>query len=413
MTLFLIIAGLLLAGALLFAVPPLLGSRALRPHLVSQDAANISIYRDQLRELESDLVAGTISQEQHDAARRDIEQRLLQEVGDQARAAQAAMRTGKGVAAAVGIGVPVLAIGLYVLLGNPQGLDPAKAVNQASQEHAISEEQIAAMVDTLAAKLKEEPDNVEGWVMLARSYRVLKRYAEASGAYAQAVKQLPGDAQLLADYADALAMAQGRKLQGEPERLIAQALQADPANPKALAMAGSAAFERNDFAAAVRHWQKLLELVPEDSDIGRSVAGSIAEARSRGKLDGAKPATAAPATKVSAGTITGTVQLAPALADRVAPTDTVFVFARPAEGPRMPLATLRKQVKDLPFSFSLDDSLAMAPEAKLSGAAQVVVGARISKSGDAAAKAGDLQGLSKPVKPGASGLEIHIDSEIK
>ena len=134
--------------------------------------------------------------------------------------------------------------------------------------------------------MKETPDDPEGWMLLARSYGALGRYNQAAQAYANAAARLPGDAGLLADYADVLAMAQGRRLQGEPERLIARALEADPNNLKALALAGTAAFEKQDYAGAVRHWERMLPLVPPDSDDARSIQASIAEARS---LGGAPP----------------------------------------------------------------------------------------------------------------------------
>ena len=111
--------------------------------------------------------------------------------------------------------------------------------------------------------------------------------------------------------------------------------------------------------------------------------------------------------------VSGTVRLAPALASKAAPTDTVFIFARPASGPRIPLAVLRKQVRDLPAAFRLDDSMAMAPTSKLSDHPQVVVGARISKSGQPAAQPGDLEGLTAPVKLGASGIAVVISSEVR
>jgi cytochrome c-type biogenesis protein CcmH len=101
------------------------------------------------------------------------------------------------------------------------------------------------------------------------------------------------------------------------------------------------------------------------------------------------------------------------MAKQAKPEDTVFVFARPAEGARMPLAILRKQVKDLPLQFTLDDSMAMSPANALSGASKVVVGARVSKSGNAMPQPGDLSGQSAPVSVGASGLQIEIREAVK
>ena len=409
MSLFWIAAGLLLVGALLFVVPPLFGSRTAKAASASQDEVNVSVYRDQLLELDLDLANATISPEQHAAARLEIEQRLLQDVDAPGQARKTRGGGGRASAVVVGLAIPVLAIALYGLLGSPQALEPAKlASSQPDPAHDITEAQFAAMVEKLAARLKESPGTAEEWTMLARSYYVMHRYSEASSAYANAAALAPDDARLLADYADALGMSQGRRLQGEPERLISRALKADPNNPKALALAGTLAFDKKEYASAIAHWQRILDQAPPESELATSIGASIAEARSLGGLDSGNAAPAAPVRS-----ITGTVRLAPTLAGRVSPADTVFVFARSAEGPGMPLAILRKQVKDLPLAFSLDDSMSMAPNLKLSSAPQVVVGARVSKSGDATARPGDLQGLSQPVRPGASGLALVIDAEVK
>jgi cytochrome c-type biogenesis protein CcmH len=269
------------------------------------------------------------------------------------------------------------------------------------------------MVSRLAARLKENPEDAEGWMMLGRSYAVLGRFGEAGEAYAKAAARMPGDAQLLADYADALAMAQGRTLQGEPERILLRALAIDPNNVKALLLAGTAAFNRNDGAAAVRHWERVLGLLPAESDMVQRVQASIAQARSLGGSSGGKTQIAKPAQALGGGRVSGVVTLAPQLAGKVAPGDTVFIFARAAEGPRMPLAILRKRGSDLPVKFTLDDSMAMAPQMKLSAFPQVVIGARVSKSADASPQPGDLQGLSGPVKVGDGKVSVVIDTELR
>ena len=274
------------------------------------------------------------------------------------------------------------------------------------------------MVAGLAQRLQNDPDNVEGWTMLARSYNVLERFEEASQAYARLVKLVPDDAGLFADYADVLAMASNRSLQGEPEKLIERALAIDPKNLKALALAGSAAFERKDYANAVARWQTILALVEPDSEIARSTTGNINQAKS---LMGEAPLAQAPlaqegAAKLAqpaaggAAVLEGVVDIDPALRAKAADTDVVFIFARAAQGTRTPLAVLRKQVKDLPLKFSLDDSMSMLPNAKLSDFPMVQVGARISKSGSATPGAGDLEGISEAVAPGTQNIKIRIDS---
>lgn len=233
-------------------------------------------------------------------------------------------------------------------------------------------------------------------------------------AYSKAVARIPGNASLLADYADALAMARGRRLQGEPEALIQRALAADPNHIKSLALAGSVAFEKRDYAGALSYWERITQLVPPDSDVARSIGGSIKEARALAGAPAAPVAAAASQTAADAARgVSGIVQLAPALAARVAPDDTVFIFARAADGPRMPLAVLRKKASELPIAFTLDDSLAMTPQARLSGVPQIVVGARVSKSASASPQPGDFQGMTAPIANVGRGVRIVIDQVVR
>ena len=406
MTTFVVLGAVLVAGALLFVVPPLL-RRGLRTG-ETRDAVNVAVYRDQLRELEADLRAGTLAPDQHEKARGEIEARLLADVGKGDAPAHRQRHT-RAAALALGLAVPICALAVYVAVGNPRALSPQAG---GADAHGVSAQQFEAMVSRLAARLKENPEDPEGWMMLGRSYAVLGRFGEASEAYAKAAARTPGDAQLLADYADALAMAQGRTLQGEPEKILLRALAIDPNNVKALLLAGTAAFNRNDGAAAVRHWERVLGLLPAESDMVQRVQASIAQARSLGGSPGAKTQIAKPAQALGGGRVSGVVTLAPELAGKVAPGDTVFIFARAAEGPRMPLAILRKRGSDLPVKFTLDDSMAMAPQMKLSAFPQVVIGARVSKSANASPQPGDLQGSSAPISVGAKSVSVVIDTEL-
>jgi cytochrome c-type biogenesis protein CcmH len=304
----------------------------------------------------------------------------------------------------------MLAFGLlYLVVGTPAALGPQAPASVAGGAHNFTPEQVEKMVSDLAARLEKEPDNLEGWVVLARSYYALKRFDAAAKAFERVVKLAPDEPDLLADYADALATAGGGTLGGKPLALVKRALEIDPTHWKALALAGTEAFNRKDYGTAVAFWEKLRATAPAGSPIAESIDASIAEARQLGGLEpGAKPAAPA-AAAAPAARVAGKVSISPDLLGKAAPTDTVFVFARAAEGPRMPLAIVRKQVKDLPFDFALDDSMAMAPNMKLSSFPAVVVGARISKSGNATPQSGDLEGLSKPVKLGATGVAIVID----
>ncbi len=409
MILFWSLAAVLIAGALLFVLPPLL-RRAAKPGASAPEnaALNIAVYRDQQRELEADRNAGAITGEQYERARLELERRLLDDAASDANTPAApvtARTTSRAPAVIAGLAVPLLAVGLYFAVGNPRALAPVAIPTDTSK--GVTAEQVEAMVAKLAERMKQNPDDPQGWAMLGRSYAVMNRFEDAAAAYGKAVERVPDSPHLLADYADALAMARGQSLLGEPEALIQRALKADPNHAKSLALAGTIAFEKKDYAAAIQYWEKLAAQIPPDSEMARGVQASIAEARG---LAGGKTTVAAATAGVS-----GTVTLAPKLKARASPNDTVFIFARPASndgGPRMPLAILRKKVSDLPITFTLDESTAMSPATRLSGTPQVIIGARISKSGDAMPRAGDLQGASKPVNNTAQGIMIVIDTAV-
>jgi len=406
---FLVVAAAMLAVAVAWVLVPLLARR----ERVSPDpeATNLAVLRDQVAELAADLARGTLTQERYEQAKLELERRVLDEVKPGELAGTASPPAASAWTAAIlGVVIPVAAVALYVTVGSPGAL-LAQAPGASGPRHEVTPEQLEGMVAKLAAHVEKNPDDAQGWTLLARSYYVMSRYPEAVRAYERAAALVPRDADLLADYADALAVTQGRSLQGQPLELVQRALEIDPEHWKALALAGTAAFGRKDYGRAIAYWERLKRVVPEDSEVGRSVDASIAEAR---ELAGAKPAAAPKAAAAAASAkVAGQVSLAQGLAANTAPTDTVFIFARAASGPPLPLAVLRKQVKDLPLDFTLDDSMAMAPNLKLSGFAEVVVGARVSRSGNATPQSGDLQGLSKPVKVGATGVAVVIDTELR
>lgn len=283
------ISALLAVTALLFVVLPLL---TYRPRVrSSRRDANLAIYRDQLRETNADFAAGTLSAEQHEKARRELQARLLEDMAVD-DAAGTPVRHGRGAAIVASIAVPLLVFGLYFAVGNPQAIQSGGTAD-AGATHGMTAQQVEALVERLAARMRENPDDPEGWILLARSYGAINRFDQAVQAYANAAARLPRDAQLLADYADVLAMAQGRRLQGEPEKIIARALKIDPRNFKALALAGSAAFEKKDYAEAIRYWERILPLVPPDAESARTIQANIAEARSLGGTAPDKRATEA------------------------------------------------------------------------------------------------------------------------
>ena len=318
----------------------------------------------------------------------------------------------RGLAAGLVVFVASVTAAGYAWLGNPQALDPAvrtaaAPADAASAPTPITPAQVESMVQLLETRVTERPDDADGWAMLGRARALLERHTQAAPAFKRAMELRPDDANLIADYADALAMASGGTLDGEPARLIERALKIDPDNLKALSLAGTVAFNGGNYPRAIVLWERMAGLAGSGGGAQQIQAG-IDEARRR--LGAGPPSTAAaPAVAVAqAASLRGTVTLDPTLAASARADDTLFVYARAAEGSRMPLAILRKQVRDLPLEFVLDDSSAMSPAARLSSASSVIVSARISRAGDAMPQTGDLQGASSAVAPGASGLKIVI-----
>ena len=412
---FIAIAAVMAMVAVAWVLPVLLRGRKVAVS-VQQRASNLAILKDQLAELDQDLAAGALPQQQYQQAREDLERRAIEETRDSVAPAVAAPAPARWTAAALALFIPLCAAALYWQFGTPDGLAPTAETHGGGK---VTSQDVETMVAKLAARLEQTPDDAKGWSMLGRSYLYLRRPADAVTAYERALALQKNDADLLADYADALALAQGKQIEGKPLQIIERALKIDPTQWKALAMAGSAAFERKDYRKAVAYWEKLQERAEPGSDFAREVAANIEEARELGGITVAaktvpavKPAAnpeAKPQAQSAGASVDGSVTLSRELAGKAAPTDTVFVFARPAEGPRMPLAILRFQVKDLPVKFNLDDSLAMSPAAKLSNYADVVIGARVSKAGSATPQPGDLQGTSKPLKVGSRGVTVVID----
>jgi len=426
MTSFLVMTGILIALGLAFVLLPLTRPRKAEggvPHFQS----NLLIHRDQLKQLQADRDNGTLSAQEFESEQTELGKRVLEDALATLKDSPPIHPNSNGRWAGVMIAVllPASAAGLYLKLGSPVAIAPeakpvVAAVSEAASKspHGMSFDQIRTSAGELAARLKSNPGDGEGWATLGRSYNVLGRFAEAAAAYEKAVSLLPADAQLLADYADALAMSQGQKLDGQPFEIIKQALKKDPANLKALALAGTAAFERKDYREAVGYWGKVVQTAPADSEFSRSIGSSLEEARALAEgrqpvamlseiMPPLKPVPMEQAT--GAATLKGTVSLAPQLASRVKPNDTVFIFARAEKGSRMPLAILNKPFRELPLTFTLDDSSAMAPGMKLSSADAVMVVARISRSGNATAQSGDLEGVVGPIKPGSKDIQLKID----
>lgn len=401
---FLVAAAVLALVALAWLLRPLL-RRVSAVSSASRQALNSAIYRDQLAELERDRADGSLAESDFEQARVELQRRLLEDAAV-ADAPSVAPRSAKHTALTVALVLPLAAALMYTWLGNPAAMRSVEA------QHQVTAGQMDEMVAKLDARLQKNPNDPQGWAMLGRTYKALGRFDEAEKAFMRAGDLMNSDAVLLAEYADLLAVRANGNLEGRPLQLVKQALKIDPDNFMALALAGTAAYNRKDFPEASRYWNQLLTLLPPESEDAKSLSATLAEI-------GGKPATQAagqPAAKTATGkpgpsnmAISGNVTLAPALAAKVQPGDSLFIYARPVTGPRMPLALLRKQAGDLPLNFTLDDSMAISPDMKLSGASEVKLEARVTKSGQAIRQPGDLIGESGPVKIGAKGIKLIID----
>jgi cytochrome c-type biogenesis protein CcmH len=422
--LFWLAAFALVASTLAVLLWPLLRRRADNADpSPEEDAAATSVYRDQKRQLDADLAAGAITEQEHATALDELAARLGAEVIRHPERsegpASAAPSRAPWIAALVLVAlIPTAALIGYFTLGNPAAMSPQ---TQAASRGGVTEDQMRAMVENLAQKMRANPSDPNGWILLARSYSTLGRYQDAVDAYAQAADRMPPDAQMLADWADVAAMTQGRKLAGKPEALVARALAVDPKNMKALALSATAKLERGDIAGSLAQWRELRAMLPNGSEDARDIDNVIAQLDGQRLKTGAEPAPGAaaappaaaapsPAMRAPATTaaLTGRVELDPKVASRVAPEDTVFVLARAVDGPRMPLAVQRFRAAELPRAFRLDDSMSMAPGMTISSVPRVIVEARVSKSGNAITQPGDVRGVSAPVAPGASDLRIVI-----
>ena len=409
------LAALMAALAVAFVVVPLLRARVGAAPTTAE--ANLEVLRAQRRELEADVASGTLPAAARDEALAELQARAAADVQGQ-DAPIAAPRKPWKLALAAALAIPLVAFGLYAKLGQPRAADPAVMAMMRGTPDA---QQVNELVENLARKVRERPDDARGWTLLARSMAALGRFKESADAYEHLRALSPNDATVLADYADVLGMAQDRSLAGKPYELAKAALAIDANHPKALALAGTAALDAGDYKGAMAYWEHLAATLPPDSQDTAQVRAVIDEIHQRAAQAGQKlPATAAvakaaataPAASSAAGRVTGIVAVAPEIAPRIKGTETLFVYARADNGPRMPLAIVRTSARELPMQFTLDDSQAMAPTMKLSGAQAVRIEARVSSSGNAMAQPGDLVGTSDVVKPGARDVRVLLDKVV-
>jgi cytochrome c-type biogenesis protein CcmH len=370
--------------ALAFALVPLLRRRPLSA--LDTEAAELAVYRKRLSELKDELARGILTESQFERARYELEAAAAAELASLSGSTGMRAQRHWVIAISMAIAVPVLALVLYRSLGAQRELTQYLA---SVQEAQTREETFRQSLKRLEARLAQTPEDGTGWRLLGRSYLLLGEYTKAADALSRAQALLSEDPELLLDYAQALAGTQGGRAQGAPEKFIERALMLAPEHPRGLWLGAAAALQRGTQAEAKAYLDRLLPQVQPGSEVEQQVRSLLSQ------LQAAQPDTGVDTAIAPQARIEVRVSLDPKLAAGVLPTDTVFIFARAPQGPRLPLAVVRKQVKDLPVTIVLDDSQAMAPEMRLSRSPEVMIGARVSRSGDPMPHSGDLEGSAQ------------------
>jgi len=445
MTLFWLSAAALIGLALLFVVPPLLSQRDHGRDDPDRDELALALFQRQLQELDADLAASALDQQQYQAARQDLERELLHDLKGTPTEPAPAAGSGLWTAVLFAVLLPTVAVFLYLYLGNsdliPRLAAAATARPQAPTAHQGPQGEIPsleAMVQRLADRLERHLDDLSGWMMLGHTYFVMGRPQRALQALERAYDLAPDNPDVLVAYAEAIAANHDSVLTGRPAELIRAALKIDPGHTGARWLEGLVSFQANHYDQAIRQWEALLAHFNPERTEAKELRRYIAQAHNRagpkskqapeqvpaatetadtaqgilhpGTADVAKPKPpTAPRPTVATIGIKVAVSLAESLWPQANINDSLFVYAKAATGPPMPLAVHRGHVRDLPLTVTLHNGMAVVPTIQLSEFDQVTVGARISKSGQATPGSGDLEGEVSMVKPGqASIVEVVI-----
>ena len=395
---FIITVSALVIISLLFFAPTLFRTN----HLPAEnyDQRNTQIARERLDELKQSLDSGELSQSEFDGLKQELEKNLAIDLSAELQIQQDVENSSKPVALILMVIVPVVAVLIYMQLGQPDAIDGQASMQAQTAGPSDAQPKISMQeaVVKLADRLKEKPDDPQGWFMLARTYMVMERYDEAVKAYEKTLRLVDEDADLLVRYADALAMSNNGVLAGKPRDAIEKALSINPQHQQGLWLAGVAAIEVKQFKQALTHFLVLQPMLASNAEALSQLHQMIARTEQNlseadiKSVQTSLPATAvvAPVDQLGKAEIQVTVSLDDALKDKVSDQDVVFIYAKAMSGSPMPLAAVRKTVASLPITVTLNDAMAMMPAMKLSSFDKVKIGAKISKSGVAGLAAGDL-----------------------
>jgi len=405
--------------ALAFVLPALMRTRTRTSQAARRDV-NIAVYRDQMKEMDADRANGLISDAQYQSAKLELEARLADDALMTDDAPEPGRVSSRRLGIALGTLLPVAAFGLYFWLGNPASLiavaDAKPSAAPSEMAGASPDHDFMKLIQKVEEKTRANPDDGEAWAMLAKSYAAVERWPEAIQAYEKAIKLLPQNASVLSGYAEALAITGNRVLAGRPMELVQKALAINPDDMKGLELSGINAYQEKNFAQANYFFKKLYKLMPPESPYAQDILAAQKEAERLSQsglagldnLSNPPPAEEKTASAAPGATIKGSIDIAPALKARLAASDVLFLFARAGQG-GPPVAAIRASAGKLPLEFELNDSMAMNPGNTLSQHQQVMLVARVSKSGNPMAQAGDLEGAVPQVKVGATGVKVIID----
>lgn len=317
----------------------------------------------------------------------------------------------------IAIGLVMLLLGttpvLYLLVGSPEGLKPgqaraaAAAPGEAPQGEAPDMETAMAQ---LQQRLRDQPNDLTGWMLLGRSYRAMQNFDASRDAFARAYALGAEEPDVLVDYAEALVLAsQTRRFEGKAQELLDEAMQRNPQHERGLLLLGVSRIQRGDNAGAVEAWERLAAQLPSDSDALRPLRERINQARSDAGMAAAAPspsiapaqaANDAPlATPAGSGGVVVRVDISDELRQRISPSAALFVFVRDPGGSPAPVAVKRLSASGFPLMVRLTDADRMVPGTALSTLPQLRLSARISQTGNAAAAAGDLEAESLDFSP--------------
>ncbi|WNV04720.1 c-type cytochrome biogenesis protein CcmI [Candidatus Methylospira mobilis] len=396
---------LLAAGS--FFLPLLLGRG--QHSAIDRRCLNLAIYRQRRAELTEEAGGGNLQ-----ALEDELDRELLDELSEVSESASANSSQGRAVLFTGLLLVPLLGFALYLYVGRPD-LTDYRGQASAGEDRQMTTAELQQNIAGLIEKLKNQPDDMESWALLARSYQFAEQYEQALATWEKTLSLAPDNADVMAAYAQALAEAHEGSLSGKPEQLIASALEKDRNHPEGLWLAGLLAAQQNKPAVAIDYWRRLKARLPEGSKPAQQVERFISQLSAQTGWSESSPAdNVREKAAIGAKNIRVSVRLAEGWAEQMYPDDTLFIFARAASGPPMPLAVVRKLAKDLPLEITLDDTQFMRPEMKLSAFPEIIVGARISHSGQATPSSGDLQGMSAALKPVTGGrYQVVIDRKVQ